>query len=389
MEKRALDNRVRTLSILDPQPQSFVRGAGNQLLNVCSNDYLGLALHPVTQKAATDAIRIYGSGSTASRLIAGTFSIHDQLEVGLASWLGRESALLFNSGFQMNISVIAALADRDTHLYYDRLNHNSLVQGAILSRAHMHRYHHLDYNHLTNLLRENHGKGGRHIIVTESVFSMDGDIADLAQIAAIADQFDALLVVDEAHAIGVCGEEGRGFSYGVDRIDVLLGTFGKAFGSSGAFLACSKALREYMVNFCYGFIYTTAPSPASVGATLGALSLMTDLETARQNLNQTSAWFREQLRALNLDICRSQSHIIPVVIGSEAHTLEVAQRLQEEGFLVQAIRPPTVSPGRSRIRFTLNSWIKPSDLEHLLVILKNTLSSIHDDSKKAMSPDSR
>ena len=341
----------------------------SDLVNVCGNDYLGLSKHPQVIDYSQNYLLQSGAGSTASRLIAGTGRAHLELENELATWLERESVLLFNSGFQMNSSLIGALADKNTHLYYDKLNHNSLIQGALLSRASLHRYRHCDTDHLRTLLKKNHTVGIRQIIVTESVFSMDGDVPDLSEISNIADEFDAILIVDEAHAIGLWGPEGRGFTFGDSRVDMVLGTFGKAFGSFGAFAACSEQLKSYLVNFCAGFVYTTALPPATVGATLGALKLMPTLEDVRSRVIRLSSKFRSELTRHGFDISGSTSQIIPVVIGTEEKTLQLAKKLQDAGFQAYAIRPPTVESGKSRIRFTITADITEKHIDRLIAEL--------------------
>ena len=236
LDLRRREHRLRTLTDLHPGLDNTVLSDGRSFINVSSNDYLGLAQDPHVRNASQEYLQNYGSGSTASRLITGTFSCHSELERELSAWLSRESTLVFNSGYQMNVSILSAIADKNTHLYLDRTNHNSLIQGALLSRGKLHRYRHLDYDHLNALLSANAESGSRHVIVSESIFSMDGDLADVARLAEIAEDHNAILVIDEAHAIGVCGPGGRGYCAGIDRVDLLLGTFGKAFGSFGAFV---------------------------------------------------------------------------------------------------------------------------------------------------------
>lgn len=360
LEARQRAGQLRSLSDIEK---------GTYLINVCGNDYLGLSKHPQVINYSQNYLMKSGAGSTASRLIAGTSSAHIELEKELATWLERESVLLFNSGFQMNSSLIGALADKNTHLYYDKFNHNSLIQGAVLSRASLHRYRHCDTEHLRMLIKKNHSAGKRQIIVTESVFSMDGDVPDLPEISNIAQEFDAILIVDEAHAIGLWGPGGRGFTFGDSRVDMVLGTFGKAFGSFGAFAACSEQLKSYLVNFCPGFVYTTALPPATIGATLGALKLMPTLDDVRSRVIDLSSKFRSELTKHGFDISGSTSQIIPVVIGSEEKTLELAQKLQNSGFQAYAVRPPTVAAGRSRIRFTITAELTEKHIDQLIAEL--------------------
>ena len=351
--------------------------AGLSSVNLSSNDYLQLASDPQVQKVAESYLQQYGTGSTASRLISGTWSYHQELEEKLSRWLATESVLLFNSGYQLNCSLIPAISNRDTHLYFDKLNHNSLVQGAILSRAKLHRYRHLDYQHLDQILKQESAET-RKIIVTESVFSMDGDVADITRLVEIAKRYNAMLIVDEAHAIGVMGNEGRGLAYQHDDVDIVIGTFGKAFGSFGAYVSCSTEIREYLINFCSGFIYTTALPPAVIGATIGALERIQTMQNDRDYLEELGNWFRAELKQLGLDYLNSSSHIIPIIIGSEQDTLRISEHLSNYGFTCQAIRPPTVESGKSRLRVTLNSAITKEHLTKFLQVIQKTVSSDHD-----------
>ncbi|MEN9839503.1 MAG: 8-amino-7-oxononanoate synthase [Bacteroidota bacterium] len=336
------------------------------LISFCSNDYLGLSRHPALIEASRAALEASGTGSGASRLVSGTQAVHQELEKELAAFTGRESALLFNSGFQMNTTLIAALADRSSLVYMDRLNHNSLYQGALLSRATLRRYAHLDMAHLERMLTEDVSHAGRKLIITESVFSMDGDVAPIDALIDLAARFDAILIVDEAHSLGLEGDGGRGLCFGKPGVDILLGTFGKSFGSFGAFAACDAEVRDYLVNTCSGFIYTTALPPSVVAATLEATRRMPGFEAERRLVRELSSMLRAGLTALGVDTRGSQSAIVPAVIGSDAAALAAAERLAAAGFLVQAIRPPTVEEGTARLRFTLNASHTHSQVSDLL-----------------------
>ena len=344
-----LDDRRRKSRLRHADPS--VAG----LVSFCSNDYLGLSRHPDLIAASREALEASGTGSGASRLVSGTLPVHQLLEQELASFTGRESALLFNSGFQMNTTLLAALADRSSVVYMDRLNHNSLYQGAMLSRATLRRYAHLDMAHLDRLLQGDASTLARKFIVTESVFSMDGDVAPIDALIEIADRHGAILIVDEAHSLGLEGKEGRGLCYGKSGVDILLGTFGKAFGSFGAFVACSIEVREYLVNTCAGFIYTTALPPAVAAATLEATRRMPGFEHERRIVRELSSLLRSGLDELGIDTRGSRSAIVPAVLGSDAAALAASAHLASAGFLVQAIRPPTVEEGTARLRFTLSA----------------------------------
>jgi 8-amino-7-oxononanoate synthase len=374
LESRRKSGRLRELNSVESEQEAHIVVDGKRYINLSSNDYLGLTSHPEVVSCTKYYLDKYGSGSGASRLITGSREYHKQLESELSNWLGVESTLLFNSGYQLNSTLLSALADRDSIIYSDRLNHNSIVQGIIASRAVHRRYKHLDYAHLELLLRKDDQKT-RKIIITESVFSMDGDVADIVSIAALAEEFDAILVVDEAHAVGVMGHEGKGIGHGIDRIDLRIGTFGKAFGSFGAYVAGSSELINYLINFCGGFIYTTALPPAVIGATQCALDLIKTMDAERQKLQELSYWFRSQLSVRSLHTFGSTSHIVPVFIGDEFKTLELSDTLKSHGFWVNAIRPPTVESGTSRLRFTLNVHHTMVDLSGCIEIIQKSVSS--------------
>lgn len=370
---REASGRLRKLHKLEPAGENDVISDRVRLQNLCSNDYLGLSKHPDVIEAASEATKKYGAGSTSSRLVSGSYSVHHELEDSLARWLEREEVLVFNSGFQMNVGIIAAIADKDTQLYYDKKNHNSLLQGALLSKAKLHRYRHADYRHLNELLERHSSETKKNIIITESVFSMDGDTSDLTELSDLADKFGAMLIVDEAHAIGVCGNGGRGYTFGIDRVDMVLGTFGKAFGSFGAFTACSREMKDYLINVCSAFIYTTALPPGLISATQKSLNLMDTFGEDRAKLQELSAWFRSELAASGFDTGGSTSHIIPVILGEEEKALKISDLLQKGGFLVQPIRPPTVESGKSRLRFTLNRHVSKNALMSVLQILRENV----------------
>ena len=288
----------RRLKSLIPVSGAEVEFGGKRLLNFCSNDYLGLSKHPLLKKRAAEFIEKYGSGSTASRLICGNFQCFEEVEGKLASLKGFESALILNSGFQANATIIPALADRTTLILSDWLNHNSIIQGALLSRCQIERFRHNDLNHLENLLEENRKKHySRTLIITESVFSMDGDVSDIDALIDIAKKHDALLIVDEAHATGVLGEKGMGLTCGKE-VDVSIGTFGKACGSFGSYVACQGKVRDYLINCCSGFIYTTALPPAIVGSIDAALDLIPDMDEQRRELHHNA----DSLRAAVQDL---------------------------------------------------------------------------------------
>jgi 8-amino-7-oxononanoate synthase len=331
-----------------------VRVGDRFYLNFSSNDYLDFANHPRVIQAAVEALDRYGAGAGASRLVTGTLDLHTDVEERLAAFKGYPAALLFGSGYLANLGVITALAGREDTIYADRLAHASIIDAAVLSRARLVRFHHNDVEHLAALLRES--TSGRRIIVTESVFSMDGDLAPLRQIADLAAQHDAMLLVDEAHALGILGPGGRGLisEWNLqEQVAVCIGTLSKAFGSYGGFAACSERMRDYLVNRARSLIYSTALPPPVLGAALGALTLLEGHPGLPEILRQRAALFRGLLQRANLNILRSESQIVPVVVGTNQTALTLSERLRDRGILAVAIRPPTVPEGSSRLRFSV------------------------------------
>lgn len=363
LDERKAQNRFRELRTV---PRS------SNVLNFCSNDYLNLAAHPSLKSAAIHYADKYGTGSTASRLISGNHSWHEQLESRLADFFGYEAALLFNSGFQANISIIQALANRDTVLLYDRLNHNSLIQGARLSGAKLLRFNHCDTGHLRQLLlRQDVQAAPRRIIVSESVFSMDGDRAPIDSLIQLAREYNALLMIDEAHAIGITGSEGQGLAGRRDGIDIYLATFGKAAGGFGAFVCCSRMMRDYLINFASGFIYTTALPPAVTAAARAAIELFPQLNAEREQVSKCSELLIAGLKKIGIDTLASDTHIVPVMTGDEQRTLALTEALRDQGIYVVAIRPPTVPDGKCRLRISLTASHTSGDISRLITAIEN------------------
>lgn len=371
LEKRKKENRFRSLTSYRPgEEQVEIWGKDRDLINFCSNDYLGLSKQPELIEKAKEFTETYGSGSTASRLIAGTYDIHRKLEEKLAAAFGTEAALLFNSGFQANSTIIGTLTDRHSLILADKLCHNSLLQGALLSRATFHRFDHNNIDHLNELLHSASEQSyNRILIITETVFSMDGDRADIEEIARLAIDYNALLFADDAHAVGVWGERGLGLARSVSGIDILLGTFGKAFGAFGSFVACSAKMRDYLINFCPGFIYTTSLPPPVIGAVDAAIDLIPEMEKERNMLHRNIKYMRRNINKLGYETKPSDTQIIPVIIGDEQKTLDLAEYLADHGILATAIRPPTVPDQSSRIRITLSAVHRRKHIEHFLKVL--------------------
>jgi len=349
-------------------------GAGAQcpLLSFSSNDYLGLASHPEVIAAAAETMAVEGFGAGAARLVSGDLPSHRALESDLAAFLGRPAALLFPTGYQANLGAITALAGPADLIVSDAANHASLIDGCRLSKATISVYAHADPDAAARALSRP-GPFRRRFLVTESLFSMDGDLAPLAQLARLAETQDAILVVDEAHALGVLGPSGRGLC-AATRVspDVLVGTLGKAFGSAGGFVAGSRTLRDYLVNRARTFIYTTAAPPALAGAARAALRLASgaggDERRARLRSNQDR--LVEHLRG---KIAAAPGPILAVVLGTDGRALEAANHLRQRGLFVPAIRPPTVPEGTARLRVTFSSEHTEEDVDTLAAALAEIL----------------
>ena len=357
--------QMRRLETVEGGDGATIEVAGRRMLNFCSNDYLGLARHPLLQQRAADYLARYGTGSGSSRLICGNHAYFGPVEERLAALKGTETALVFNSGFQANATILPALADRETLILSDRLNHNSLIQGARLARCRVEIFAHNDMAHLAGLLERHRPSFRRILIVTESVFSMDGDLCPLAELTALAHAFGALLVVDEAHATGVIGLKGMGLSCG-QGVDVVIGTFSKACGGFGAYVAGSRQLRDYLINCCAGIIYSTALPPAVLGAVDGALELIPGMQAERRRLHANADLLRTTLRRMGWDCGPSSTQIVPVMVGSEGETLALSQWLGAHGIYASAIRPPTVEKEKSRIRLAVTAMHQTEDIERVI-----------------------
>lgn len=372
LKERSRQQTRRSLQAVVPLDAVYVQKQGKALINFSANDYLGLSKHPALIAAAQDYTQRYGAGATASRLVTGSFDIHQQLEAALAAACGREAALLFNSGFQANVTVLGALLDRHALVLCDRLVHSSLLNGALASRATLTRYRHNDYEHLESLLKQALAqRHSRIVIVSESVFSMDGDRADINQLVHLAQTYGAILYLDEAHAVGVLGAGGMGLAMSHAGVDLAIGTLGKAFGAFGAFVVCSARLRDYLINACPGFIYTTALPPSTIGAIAAALELMPSLEGDRQRLASHADQLRTELHEAGFDTGASSTHIIPVMLGEAERALHLSQWLESQGILAAAIRPPTVPQGGARLRLALSSQHTSEHLGSLVSALRH------------------
>ena len=355
ISKRKKEHRFRVMKEVLPFRGAEIFAEEKKMINFCSNDYLGLSKHPLLAKRAIEYIDKYGTGSTASRMICGTFDCFNIVEEKLAELKGTEAALILNSGYQANISILPAITDKKSLILSDSLNHNSIIQGALLSRCTILKFRHNDLQHLRNLLEKNYNeKFSRIVIVSESIFSVDGDECDIAGLADLSSEFKTLLVIDEAHATGVAGKGGMGLARG-KQADFIIGTFGKGCGSFGAYVACSRIIKEYLINCCTGFIYSTALPPSVIGSIDAALDLIPQMNKERHGIKNKAKFLRDSLSALGLSTENSTTQIIPVMIGKEANSLEVARYLSERNILALAIRPPTVPEGKARIRIAVSA----------------------------------
>ncbi|MBB31253.1 MAG: 8-amino-7-oxononanoate synthase [Gemmatimonadetes bacterium] len=341
---------------------------GKERLLFCSNNYLGLANHPALKDLARVALDTFGCGTAASRLISGNMSIHKELETRLARFLGTDSALSFPTGYMANLGVIPVLVGPKDIIFSDQLNHRSIIDGCRLSRAKTVVYRHCDTDHLAELL-STETDYRRKLIVTDGLFSMDGDLAPLPELVTLSRDHNTILMVDDAHGTGVLGPGGRGIHehFGItEGIDVLMTAGSKALGTFGGFIAGSRALTDLLINRSPSFIYTTALSPDTCSATLAALDLVEEDPSYRERLLSNVNTVTRELTSLGFDIMNSRSQIIPVLVGDAGRTMDISRRLFDQGIFLSGIRPPTVPQGESRLRLTLMSNHSEDDISRLL-----------------------
>ena len=358
----------------------YIKIEGKKVLNLCSNNYLGLADDKRLKAAAIAAVKKFGVGAGASRLVSGSTALHEKLEEKLADFKNQEACLVYPSGYSANLGIISALADRESIVFSDRLNHASIIDGIILSRAELVRYPHRDVEALEKLLgHQGFTKGSpshqKRLIVTDSVFSMDGDIAPIHELLRLAEEYDCLLMIDEAHATGVLGKNGRGalehFGLKANKRIIQMGTLSKALGGLGGFVCASRELIDYLVNRSRSFIFSTALPAALCASALEAIRIIEKDKPRIQRLKENADFLRQGLRALGFDTLDSQdTPIVPVLTGQPQSTVEFSQRLFEQGIFVQPIRPPTVPQGECRLRLTVMSEHTKKDLEFVLERLR-------------------
>lgn len=345
---------------------------GQEVLNFSSNNYLGLANHPALQAAARNAMERYGCGSGASRLISGNTTLHQELEEQLAQLKGSETALVFNSGFQANLGVLPTLVGDGDVVFSDSLNHASIIDGCRLSRAKIEIYPHMDLNRLESSLKEAPQRC-RKLIVTETVFSMDGDVAPLEKIVELAERHGAMIMVDEAHGTGVFGPRGAGVveEMGLSgRILVQMGTLGKALGGFGAYVAGGRDLRDLLINRCRSFVFTTSLPPAVIAMAISAIDLLKKEPERRKALWRNCRILKDGLQSLGFSLGETTSQILPLIIGDAQECMSFASGLLDKGVYAQGIRPPTVSPGTSRLRITPMATHRDEQLERALMAFK-------------------
>ncbi len=363
-------NRYRQLTL--------PKGKNANYIDFSSNDYLGLSKHPLVIKAAIESANKYGIGSTGSRLLSGNNKIFTDLEDRIASSKKIEAALIFNSGFQANFSTLSALLNTRALgniplVFFDKSNHASLYQAVFATQAKLLRYNHNDMEHLSKLLTKYKNSNQPKFIVTETLFGMDGDLAQLQNISALALEYNAFLYLDEAHAIGILGKNGYGLSTTTDLSEVeylAMGTFSKALGCNGGYIACSQTVKDYLINVASGFIYSTANSLPVISAAAIAWQLIGAMDNDRTQLYVYSDYLRNNLIKLGFNTGNSLSHIVPIIVQSEGQAIEMQQKLQQHGIIVSCIRPPTVPPNSARVRLAVNNKHTKADIDQFLEVIK-------------------
>lgn len=365
----------RNLKTLKSAQSAEVLMNDKAYLNFCSNDYLGLANHPYVKLSAIKSIEKYGVGTGASRLICGNMELHNELEEKISKFKGEESCLVFSTGYMANTGVISTLLDFKSAVIIDRLDHASIIDGCRLSKAKMFVYPHRDIEALGKILERTY-EFKRRLIVTDSVFSMDGDIAPLPDIIKVARKYNSMVMVDDAHATGVLGKTGKGITEHFnlkDKPDIVMGTLSKALGSLGGFICGSKKLIEYLKNKCRSFIYTTGLPVNLCAAALASIELIEKEPKILRNLWDNTNYLKLKLNALKLNTMDSQTPIIPVIIGNNEKIVEISGKILESGILIAGIRPPTVPEGTSRLRITVTAKHKNEQIDKLLSTLEKVL----------------
>ena len=365
----------RNLKAVESAQDTHIEIEGKTYLSFCSNNYLGLASHSSVVKAVKDAVEVYGWGAGASRLVSGNMTLHETLEKVISKFKRKEATIVFPTGYMANLGAISTLVSRGDLVVCDKLNHASIIDGCRLSGADFRVYAHCNMEKLENILKKS-SKYNRILIVTDSVFSMDGDLAPLPDLVKISAKYNAMLMVDEAHGTGVFGENGRGvvehFNLGKE-VDVVMGTLSKAIGSLGGYVSSDIELISYLRNKARSFMYTTALPPAVCAASIAGIKLIQENPSMRVSLWHNVRFIKDKLRSLNINTISSESQIIPILIGDAKKAVNISKLLYESGILIPAIRPPTVPVNSSRLRMTVMSSHTQRDLEYLIQILSDIL----------------
>ena len=369
LQRKHLYRQLRVVQ--EVLPEGWITMEGRRLLNLSSNNYLGLANSRLLREEAGEWLQRFGASASASRLIVGNLSLHQTVEEKIAAFQGAEAAILYNTGYMANVGVISALMNKGDFILSDKLNHASIVDGIMLSGAEFRRYPHGDLNKLEDLLQKGSARN-KKLIVTDSVFSVDGDIAPLKEIVELKERFGAILMIDEAHGGGVFGENRRGVAemLGVEEgVEVHMGTFSKAFGSYGAYVCGSMKLVEYLVNRSRPFIYSTSLPPAVLGANLAAIRVVAETPELSRKVLENAAYLRQNLNRLGFNTLASASQIIPLLVGDNRKAVEFASLLFKKGVMAVAIRPPTVPPKTARLRLSVTAEHRCEDLDFAISCL--------------------
>jgi len=374
LQEKEKNNLLRILHPASSRENGKITIGNREYIDFSSNDYLGLSSHSDLIKAAHEALSTFGVGASASRLLSGDLKIHHQLQEKTALFKGKEAALVFNSGYQANVGIISSLTNKEDVIFSDKLNHASIIDGILLSGARFFRFRHNDLNHLETLLQEKRSKFKQAFIITETVFSMDGDICPLKELIQLKEKYNCTLYVDEAHATGVFGKNGSGVTDErnlSEQVDIIMGTFSKALGGFGAYVASSAKIKKYLINFARSFIYSTALPASVIAANLASLDLIKSEPIRRKTLLENADYFRSQLMSRGFNI-KGTSQIIPLVTSDNQKAINLSCELQKRGYWVLPIRTPTVGKNEARVRFSLSYVHSRQTLEKLI----NDLSQI-------------
>ena len=371
LEAKEKEENKRSIKVYEPIDAVRVKRNNQEFIMMASNNYLGLTHDLRVQQAAKYAVEQYGTGSGGARLTSGTFPLFNELELGIADFKHTEQALVFNTGYMANVGTITALMNKNSIIISDELNHASIIDGCRLSGARIERYNHKDIEHAEHILKNY--KSSHKMIITDGVFSMDGDIAPLDKLYELGKEYNALLMVDDAHSTGVLGN-GRGTAhhFGLTDVDVQLGTLSKALGSVGGYVAGRKELIEYLVNYSRSFIFSTALSPADIGAALEALIIVKNEPLVVKQLNENTAYMANKLQSMGIE-CDDETPIFPIIVGDNERALSLAYELELRGIIITAIRPPTVPVGESRLRMTVTAAHSQEQLDYVANTLRDLL----------------